>query len=169
MTETLRNSASSLVEQQTKTFESGPVVRRKAVILGDGAIGKTSLIARYTTNTFPKDYIPTVFENRQTQLSVGNQRVDMALWDTAGQDDYSRLRPLSYTDVNVFVLCFSIDCRESFDNIEKKWIPEIKHYCPNVPILLVGLKADLRDDDNPELVPEIQVSRLTTGRAISRS
>ena len=71
----------------------------------------------------------------------------MALWDTAGQEDYDRLRPLSYPDTDVILMCFSIDSPDSLENIPEKWTPEVKHFCPNVPIILVGNKKDLRSDD----------------------
>ena len=64
----------------------------------------------------------------------------MALWDTAGQEDYDRLRPLSYPDTDVILMCFSIDSPDSLENIPEKWTPEVKHFCPNVPIILVGNK-----------------------------
>ena len=74
--------------------------------------------------------------------------MELALWDTAGQEDYDRLRPLSYPDTDVIIMCFSIDNHDSLENIPEKWTPEVKHFCPNVPIILVGNKKDLRNDDN---------------------
>ena len=68
----------------------------------------------------------------------------MALWDTAGQEDYDRLRPLSYPDTDVILICFSIDSSDSFRNITDKWVPEVNHFCPNVPVILVGNKMDFR-------------------------
>lgn len=73
-------------------------------------------------------------------------QVELALWDTAGQEDYDRLRPLSYPDTDVILMCFSIDSPDSLENIPEKWNPEVKHFCPNVPIILVGNKKDLRND-----------------------
>lgn len=73
-------------------------------------------------------------------------QVELALWDTAGQEDYDRLRPLSYPDTDVILMCFSIDSPDSLENIPEKWTPEVKHFCPNVPIILVGNKKDLRND-----------------------
>ena len=75
-------------------------------------------------------------------------QVELALWDTAGQEDYDRLRPLSYPDTDVILMCFSIDSPDSLENIPEKWTPEVKHFCPNVPIILVGNKKDLRNDQN---------------------
>ncbi|XP_016357433.1 rho-related GTP-binding protein RhoA-A-like [Sinocyclocheilus anshuiensis] len=76
------------------------------------------------------------------------EMVELALWDTAGQEDYDRLRPLSYPDTDVILMCFSIDSPDSLENIPEKWTPEVKHFCPNVPIILVGNKKDLRNDDH---------------------
>lgn len=73
-------------------------------------------------------------------------QVELALWDTAGQEDYDRLRPLSYPDTDVILMCFSIDSPDSLENILEKWHPEVKHFCPNVPIVLVANKKDLRND-----------------------
>eukprot|EP00058_Branchiostoma_floridae_P019228 XP_002604718.1 hypothetical protein BRAFLDRAFT_80309 [Branchiostoma floridae] len=75
-------------------------------------------------------------------------KVELALWDTAGQEDYDRLRPLSYPDTDVILMCFSIDSPDSLENIPEKWTPEVKHFCPNVPIILVGNKKDLRNDES---------------------
>ena len=73
-------------------------------------------------------------------------QVELALWDTAGQEDYDRLRPLSYPDTDVILMCFSVDSPDSLANIPDKWTPEVRHFCPSVPIILVGNKKDLRSD-----------------------
>jgi len=127
-------------------------IRKKLVVVGDGACGKTCLLIRYSKDTFPSEYVPTVFENYVSDSTTTWQgkeiSVELALWDTAGQEDYDRLRPLSYPDTNVLLLCFSIDSPDSLENIPEKWVPEVKHFCPRVPLLLIGLKMDLRDDAN---------------------
>ena len=71
--------------------------------------------------------------------------IELALWDTAGQEDYDRLRPLSYPEADVILICFSIDLPNSFSNVMEKWVPEVLHYCHRVPFLLVGCKTDLRN------------------------
>ena len=80
-------------------------------------------------------------------FQIDKQNVQLALWDTAGQEDYDRLRPLSYPDTDVLLLCFAIDNPDSFQNIDEKWLTEISHFCPKVPRILVGTKKDLRNDD----------------------
>ncbi|XDV31898.1 hypothetical protein PO909_002828 [Leuciscus waleckii] len=107
----------------------------KCVVVGDGAVGKTCLLISFTTNAFPKEYIPTVFDNYSAQLAVDSKVISLNLWDTAGQEEYDRLRTLSYPQTNVFVICFCVTSPSSYENVKLKW-----------PILLVGTKKDLRDD-----------------------
>ena len=123
-------------------------IRKKLVIVGDGACGKTCLLIVFSKDQFPEVYVPTVFENYVADIEVDNKTVELALWDTAGQEDYDRLRPLSYPDTDVILMCFSIDSPDSLENIPEKWTPEVSHFCPNVPIILVGNKKDLRNDEN---------------------
>jgi Ras-related C3 botulinum toxin substrate 1 len=112
----------------------------KCVTVGDGAVGKTCMLICYTSNKFPTDYIPTVFDNFSANVVVEGTTVNLGLWDTAGQEDYNRLRPLSYRGADVFVLSFSLVSRASYENVFKKWIPELQHFAPGVPLVLVGTK-----------------------------
>ena len=118
----------------------------KLVVIGDGAVGKTCLLISYANNRFPEDYIPTVFDNYVVNLTAGDQTIELGLWDTAGQEEYDRLRPLSYANANVFLVCFSVTNPVSFENVTSKWYPEVIHFCPDVPQILVGTKLDLRSD-----------------------
>ncbi|THD24660.1 Cell division control protein 42 [Fasciola hepatica] len=118
----------------------------KCVVVGDGAVGKTCLLISYTTNKFPTDYVPTVFDNYAVTVMVAGEPYTLGLFDTAGQEDYDRLRPLSYPQTDVFLVCFSVVNPSSYENVKEKWVPEVRHHCPKVPFLLVGTQVDLRDD-----------------------
>ena len=143
----------------------------KLVAAGDGCVGKTCLLMCYAYNRFPTEYLPTVFDTYTVDVVVDGHSINrkfsppynnrdfcnriilnsaiillitVGLWDTAGQEDYDRLRPLSYANASVFVACFNLTDRDSFQNIESKWVPELRHYLKKAPIILVGCKKDLR-------------------------
>ncbi|XP_070964969.1 rho-related GTP-binding protein RhoU-like isoform X3 [Oncorhynchus clarkii lewisi] len=122
---------------------SGSVPERKVncVLVGDGAVGKTSLIVSYTTNAM---------------VVVDGKPVRLQLCDMAGQkwgmeddtinDELDRIRPLCYHNADVFLLCYSVVRPSSFRNATDRWAPEIRHHCPGAPMVLVGTQLDLRED-----------------------
>jgi len=132
------------------------IIKRKIVVLGDGACGKTSLLNVFTQGIFPQAYEPTIFENYVYDMYLDDKHIELSLWDTAGQEGFDRLRALSYADTHVIILCFSVDYRDSLENIEQKWMEEILDNCPDVQVCLVALKCDLRD--NPQTPKSIQES-----------
>jgi cell division control protein 42 len=82
-----------------------------------------------------------------TASRIGDEPYTLGLFDTAGQEDYDRLRPLSYPQTDVFLVCFSVTSPASFENVREKWFPEVHHHCPGVPCLIVGTQVDLREDN----------------------
>ncbi|CAD5112630.1 DgyrCDS1845 [Dimorphilus gyrociliatus] len=124
--------------------------RRKILIVGDGECGKTSILSMFSQKGFPQAYIPTIFENYISQVKVKNRTVELVIWDSAGQEDFDRLRSLCYPDTDVILLCYSINNPDSFVNITDKWLPEIRSHCPRSPIILIANKIDLRVKENPE-------------------
>jgi len=122
----------------------------KVVVIGDGAVGKTCLLISYAKGEFlASEYVPTIFDNYVVELEANaggsKNKIELGLWDTAGQEEYDRIRPLSYPDASVFLLCFSVVNKTSYQNVMDKWYPELQHYGASVPILLVGTKSDLRE------------------------
>jgi Ras family protein A len=118
----------------------------------------------------------TVFDNYVADIEVDGKHVELGLWDTSGSEDYDRLRPLSYPDSHVILICFSISSPDSLDNVQEKvrskllsasvlififrlsqWISEVNHFCPGLPIILVGVKKDLRRD--PTTIEKLQKRR----------
>ncbi|KLJ05333.1 GTP-binding protein rhoC [Blastomyces silverae] len=138
--------ASSRMSQATNITQP-PTYSKKFVVVGDGGCGKTCLLISYSQGYFPEKYVPTVFENyiTQTMHVPTGKTVELALWDTAGQEEYDRLRPLSYPETDLLFVCFAIDCPVSLENVMDKWYPEVLHFCPTTPLILVGLKSDLRN------------------------
>uniref|UniRef100_A0A2K6CZD0 Cell division control protein 42 homolog n=1 Tax=Macaca nemestrina TaxID=9545 RepID=A0A2K6CZD0_MACNE len=112
----------------------------KCVVVGDGAVGKTSLLISYTTNKFPSEHVLTVFDNYAVNPYT------LGLFDTAEQEHYDRLLLLSYPQTDVYLVCFSVVSPPSFENAKEKWVPEITRHCPKTPFLLVGIQIGLRDD-----------------------
>jgi len=132
----------------------------KVMVVGDSGVGKTCLLISYTTNSFPGDYVPTVFDNYNTNVVIDDTTISLGLWDTAGSDEYDSLRPLSYPGTDIFLVCFSLVDPETLDHVKSKWIVEInKHMEGQKPaILLLGTKLDQRN--NASVVENLRKSGL---------
>lgn len=76
-----------------------------------------------------------MFENYVTDCRVDGRSVQLALWDTAGQEDYERLRPLAYSKAHVLLIAFSVDTPDSLENVKHKVCPPLHHYCHEVLFL----------------------------------
>jgi hypothetical protein len=116
----------------------------KCVVVGDGVVGKTSTLISYTNNAFPGEYMPYCYDGGANNVIWRNVPVSLGLWDTAGQSDYDRLRPLSYPQTDVFLILFSIDKPESLEHIASKWVPELTHVRfppPSLSLVLTNISC----------------------------
>ncbi|KAJ3185762.1 hypothetical protein HDU85_001121 [Gaertneriomyces sp. JEL0708] len=118
--------------------------RKKIVCVGDYGVGKTAALLVYCGATFPVDHFPTVTD---TYTSTSDLEDDIELCDTSGDEALDRLRPFSYDEVDIFLICFSLDNRKSLENVEEKWVPEVRYFGADVPLILVGCKQDLRTSE----------------------
>ena len=127
----------------------------KCVVVGSHSIGKTCLLISYTVGSYPSEYIPTVFDNYSKILTVDDKTFQIGLWDTSGATGWERLRPLSYPQTDIFLVCFAVNNRSSFKDLTRKdvdvgghkgWLGETHYHVPKAPFLLIGLKDDLRNN-----------------------
>jgi Ras-related C3 botulinum toxin substrate 1 len=129
----------------------------KVVVAGDGSVGKTCFMISFTYKAFPQEYIPTVFDNYNALMECEGRTFNLGLWDTAGQSDFEKLRPMSYEGADIFLLFYSIINPTSFENIKEKWYGEIRQHGANTPVLLVGTKVDKKDD--PEVLEKLRLQK----------
>lgn len=115
------------------------------VTVGDSKTGKTTLLSALKDGKVSQNSsIPEIFDTFMHTLKVDGEKVKLGLWDTPGEEQYQSLRRLSYPNCDVFVVCFSVNSRKSFENVQTKWLPELKNYAPITPFVLVATKQDLR-------------------------
>ncbi|CAJ0637190.1 3090_t:CDS:2 [Entrophospora sp. SA101] len=122
-------------------------IRLKVVVIGSGAVGKSSLLEAFVFGKCQLVYIPTVFENFCVNVEIDGQYASLSLWDTAGQEDYEKLRAVSYPATHTFLVLFSVDCPDTLENVIDKWAVEVDRYSKSAPIILVGTKIDTRNDE----------------------
>jgi Ras-related protein Rab-23 len=135
----------------------------KITVIGDGGVGKTSLIKKYTKGSFRKEYIKTLgAQFSQYDEKVEDSAVKLFFWDIAGQREFSFMRPTFYKGSKAAIIVFSHakDELESFDHITE-WHDDIKRYCGNIPIILFGNKIDLIEE---EQIEESKIEELVKDR-----
>lgn len=119
----------------------------KCVLVGDSGVGKSNVAARMSSRNFKEEYQPTLFDNYAATVFIDEKPFHFSLFDTAGKEDYDRLRVISYMNCDVFLVCFAIDDINSLKSVETNWVPELRRYLPKTPFILVGTRADRRDDN----------------------
>jgi len=129
----------------------------KITVIGDGAVGKTSLIKKYTQGSFQKDYIKTLgaqFSKYDEEIEGDNCK--LFFWDIAGQREFDFMRPTFYKGSKAAIIVFSHTDEDSFNHI-KDWHEDIKKYTGDIPIVLFGNKIDLVDKKNlhDEIITDI--------------
>ena len=123
----------------------------KCVVVGDASVGKTSLLKSYASHKFSQEHTPTVFDNYLVDVMVNGELCHLALFDTPSHENYDKLRPMSYSQANVILICYSVVKPSSFKSITEKWVPEVHFFAAKTPFFLVGTQSDLRNDLNVEL------------------
>ena len=122
----------------------------KACVIGDPAVGKTSLISKFTQSSFKEEYIRTIGAQFTTfEREIDGDLIKLLIWDIAGQRDFDFLRPSFFNNSKAAVIVFSLEendhGRNSFENI-LNWYEDVKRFCGNIPIILFGNKVDLIDE-----------------------
>ena len=127
----------------------------KIILLGDSGVGKTAIINRYCKELFDEDLDPTVGMNYQQKfITINNELVKLAIWDTAGQEKYRTLTRQFYRNVDGAILVYDISDKSTLTNLEEIWIPELKENAQTaMQMILVGNKSDLKND--PEYADKI--------------
>uniref|UniRef100_A0AAY4A0X9 Rho-related GTP-binding protein RhoH n=2 Tax=Denticeps clupeoides TaxID=299321 RepID=A0AAY4A0X9_9TELE len=117
----------------------------KCVLVGDSAVGKTALLVRFTSETFPEMYKPTIYDNTGVDVFMDGVQISLGLWDTAGNDTFRSVRPMSYQQADVVLICYSVAKPPSYASVRQKWIAEVREFLPRVPVLVVATQTDQRE------------------------
>ncbi|MFX0038329.1 MAG: Rab family GTPase [Promethearchaeota archaeon] len=124
--------------------------KHKITVIGDGFVGKTSLITKFTQGGFQEEYIKTIGAQFSEYIEERDgDRWELFFWDIAGQDEFHFLRPAFYRSSVASIIVFSLEendlGRNSFKHVTD-WCKEIKKFCGEIPIILFGNKVDLVDE-----------------------
>lgn len=118
----------------------------KCVVIGDKITEKNRFLTIYTTRSNPGEYVPSFFENYSVNMICEDQAINLQLWDTTGQEDSKKLRPLSYPQTDIFIILFSLVRPGTLNNLGNIWVPEIRKHCPDTPYIMVGVNKKMRDN-----------------------
>lgn len=116
----------------------------KACLVGDKEVGKTAMVMSYKVNKFLGDYVPTAYDIYAVETQFNGRNLCINIMDLSGGDGFAKMRAIAYRGTQVFIMCFSLTNRASFENVRAKWRPELGAIAPRAPIVLVGTKADLK-------------------------
>ncbi|KAM9987646.1 hypothetical protein ACTFIZ_003013 [Dictyostelium cf. discoideum] len=116
----------------------------KVLLIGDSDVGKTSIVKRFSDDTFDEDLLCTIgVEFKMKEVKVDGKKVDLCIWDTAGQEKFRALISSYYRGAHGIILTYDVTKRESFDNLNY-WLNEVENFAnrSNLVKLLVGNKID---------------------------
>lgn len=140
----------------------------KIVVIGDDTVGKTCLLIVETSGQFPIESVPSVFDSYSPGVVDPSNPIQLGFWDTLGSNVYDKLRPLSYPGTDCVVLCFSVVDPASYENVRSKWKPELQNHDVAAPLLLIGTKIDLREDqDTLSRLAKDSMSPITYEQGVS--
>lgn len=173
----MRESLDSLRKRLASPSMASPIKKRpsqerpkfKCTLVGAPGIGKSSLVRNFIHRDSASDaYFPTTIESYDTVVKLDKCDIHLDLSDTGGKDEFDQLRPLSYPKTDVFILCYAIDSMSSFAEVTERWLPEIRHYNPGAPIILVATKTDLRHSQSKgeQKILEQDIVRQADGKAL---
>jgi small GTP-binding protein len=115
----------------------------KVIIVGDGAVGKTTLATHFTYGKFIEYYKMTIgVDFFVKDVLIGGDVVKLQIWDTAGQERFAFIRPTYYQGTSGGLMVFDVNRLESFNNLDN-WLKEVNSNCSNIPLILLGNKIDL--------------------------
>ena len=136
-------------------------IKIKVTVIGDGSVGKTSLIQKFTQGTFQTDYIKTIgAQLTKYKTEINGYRIELIFWDIAGQDDFHFLRPSFYRASKAAIIVYSLEENDlgqrSFEHITK-WYEDVKQFCGEIPVVLFANKVDLI---NEQSLDKIKIQNL---------
>ena len=115
----------------------------KTIVVGDGAVGKSAITFRFTEDKFQENYKMTIgVDFSIKRMEVTGKKIKLQVWDTGGQERFSKIRPLYYRGALGCLVVFDVTNWNSFENLDM-WFNEVKENCMKIPIILVGNKIDL--------------------------
>lgn len=133
--------------------------KAKCVIIGDSAVGKTSLISCFVDHKFPSDYLPTIGTNLYIKELVEDDiQIILTLWDIAGEKKWTLMRKLYYKGATGAFLVGDLTRPDTLTNLKEYWLKDLQKNCEDIPIVLLMNKNDLEKNINDDMVNEIAES-----------
>jgi small GTP-binding protein len=133
----------------------------KVIIVGEPGVGKTSLVKKYITGQFSKDYKASIGTNMfiEKQIIMDDENpieISLQLWDIAGQERWINMRHVYYSGTQGALVVGDLTRLRTFDQIEKFWYPDLIKYCGNIPFLLIANKSDLSKGNVKERIEPLK-------------